>query len=115
MPEHQSALIIKAKWALKLLNGEKTWEIRGSSTTKRGTIAIAISGTGKLYGEMTLADAKLVGQRLTDGRLVRLRRRGRCRLDRKQFEHHQIGSEEMKLVNYRHMFFDPDLRKSDVF
>eukprot|EP00435_Cladocopium_sp_Y103_P046798 s1761_g13.t1 len=67
----QSALIIKEKWALKLLNGEKSWEIRGSSTAKRGTIAIAISGTGKLYGEITLVDAKMVGYRLPDGRLVK--------------------------------------------
>jgi hypothetical protein len=45
MSEPKSALIVKEKWALKLLNGEKTWEIRGSSTSKRGKIAIAISGT----------------------------------------------------------------------
>ena len=53
MSEPTSALIVKEKWALKPLNGEKTWEIRGSSTSKRGKIAIAISGTGKLYGEIS--------------------------------------------------------------
>ena len=65
-----SALIVKEKWARMLLDGKKTWEIRSTSTTKRGKIAIAISGTGHLYGEVTLVTSKLVGYRTPDGRIV---------------------------------------------
>jgi hypothetical protein len=100
MSEPKSALIVKEKWALKLLNGEKTWEIRGSSTSKRGKIAIAISGTGKLFGEITLVDAKLVGYRLPDGRLVKGDVADADFIEN-NFEHHQIEPEEMQLVNYR--------------
>eukprot|EP00435_Cladocopium_sp_Y103_P051669 s737_g16.t1 len=87
----QSALIVKEKWALKLLNGEKSWEIRGSSTSKRGTIAIAVSGTGKLYGEITLVDAKMVGYRLPDGRLVKGDNVTDADFIANNFEKHQIS------------------------
>ncbi|MED5017913.1 ASCH domain-containing protein [Paenibacillus chibensis] len=48
------ALIIKAKWADLILNGSKRWEIRGSRTTKRGTIGIIKSRSGKVYGQVDL-------------------------------------------------------------
>lgn len=47
-------LIIKPNWGTKILNGEKTWEIRGSDTKKRGRVALAFSRTGKKYGEAEL-------------------------------------------------------------
>lgn len=49
-------LLIKPEWGEKILAGEKTWEIRGASTSKRGTIALAYSKTGKKFGEVELAD-----------------------------------------------------------
>ena len=50
-------LIVKPKWAELILSGQKTWEIRGSNTNKRGIIGIAESGTGKVYGEVELIDS----------------------------------------------------------
>ena len=100
MAEPQSALVVKKKWALKLLSGEKCWEIRGSSTTKRGKIAIAISGTGKLYGEITLVDAKLVGYRMEDGRFEQGEVADSDYIEN-NFVKHQIEETEMKLVKYR--------------
>ncbi len=49
-------LIIKPKWADLILTGQKTWEIRGSRTNKRGTIGIIKSGTGKVFGTVELTD-----------------------------------------------------------
>ena len=51
-------LIVKPKWAELILTGQKTWEIRGSNTRKRGLIGIAESGTGKVYGEVELIDSR---------------------------------------------------------
>ena len=65
------ALLVKEKWAKLLLDGRKTWEVRGCSTRKRGVIALAVSGTGMLFGEICLTDSVLVGKRTSDGRLVR--------------------------------------------
>lgn len=47
-------LIIKDTWIEKILNGEKTWEIRGSNTKIRGTIALIKSGTGMIFGTAVL-------------------------------------------------------------
>lgn len=66
----KTALIVKRQWAEALLSGTKSWEIRGVSTSKRTRIALAVSGTGQLWGEVTIRDAKLVGYRLPNGRLV---------------------------------------------
>ena len=51
-------LIVKPAWANLILSGKQTWEIRGSNTTKRGTIGIAKSGTGMVYGEVELVDSR---------------------------------------------------------
>ena len=51
-------LIVKPKWAELILSRQKTWEIRGSNTNKRGLIGIAESGTGKVYGEVELIDSR---------------------------------------------------------
>jgi hypothetical protein len=50
-------LIIKDPWITKILNGEKTWEIRGSSTKNRGTISLIKSGTGMIYGTVVLTNS----------------------------------------------------------
>lgn len=49
-------LIIKPKWADLILNGQKIWEIRGSRTTKRGTIGIIKSGSGMVFGTVKLTN-----------------------------------------------------------
>lgn len=41
-------LIIKKKFLDKIIRGEKTWEIRGSQTLKRGLIGLIESGSGKV-------------------------------------------------------------------
>jgi hypothetical protein len=49
-------LLIRAPWIDKILDGAKTWEIRGSHTYKEGRIALIESGTGTVVGV-----AELVG------------------------------------------------------
>lgn len=49
-------LIIKKKWLDLILEGAKTWEIRGASTRVRGKIALIESGTGLIVGEAQLTD-----------------------------------------------------------
>jgi hypothetical protein len=51
-----SALLIRAPYIDWILNGSKTWEIRGSRTTKRGRIGLIQSGTGKVVGVADLVD-----------------------------------------------------------
>lgn len=47
-------LIVKPKWADRILEYNKLWEIRGSNISKRGKIAIAKSGTGCVFGTVNL-------------------------------------------------------------
>lgn len=49
-------LVIKEPWIDMILDGKKTWEIRGSNTTIRGSIALIKSGTGMIYGTAELVD-----------------------------------------------------------
>ena len=57
-------LIIKPEWLLQIyepvnpFTEPKTWEIRGSSTSKRGRIYLLESGSGLVTGETTIADCK---------------------------------------------------------
>ena len=44
------ALLIRHPWIDKILDGEKTWEIRGSKTAVRQTIALVPSGSGTVIG-----------------------------------------------------------------
>lgn len=53
-----NALIVKEPWVSLILDGKKTWEIRGSRTQIRGTIALIKSGTGKVLGTVELVDSK---------------------------------------------------------
>jgi hypothetical protein len=55
------ALTVKKEWLDLILAGKKTWEIRGTSTDRRGLIHFAQSGSGQLRGR-----AKLVGCRQLD-------------------------------------------------
>ena len=50
------ALIIDEPWIGKLLAGEKTWEMRSSSTSKRGQVGLIAKGSGTVVGV-----AELVG------------------------------------------------------
>ncbi|QHE62565.1 ASCH domain-containing protein [Rossellomorea vietnamensis] len=51
-------LIIKSPWIELILEGKKTWEIRGSNTKIRGPIALIKSGSGMVYGEVNVRDSK---------------------------------------------------------
>lgn len=51
-------LLIRAPWIDLIFQGEKTWEIRGTNTKKRGTIALIKSGTGTILGTVELVAAK---------------------------------------------------------
>ena len=55
--EQMKGLIIKSPWIELILDGKKTWEIRGSNTNIRGTIALIKSGSGKVFGEVDLIDS----------------------------------------------------------
>lgn len=49
-------LLVKQPWVDRILNGYKTWEIRGSKTHIRGTIAIIQSKSGCIQGYVDLVD-----------------------------------------------------------
>ncbi len=51
-------LIIKKRWIDLILSGEKTWEVRGSNTRKRGTIALIESGSNKIVGLCDLVSSQ---------------------------------------------------------
>jgi len=50
------ALLIKKPWIDYILNGQKTWEIRGSNTRIRGEIELIQSGSGLVVGKCKLVD-----------------------------------------------------------
>lgn len=47
-------LIIRSPWVEKILDGKKTWEIRGSYTHIRGKIALIRGGSGLVVGTCEL-------------------------------------------------------------
>ena len=51
-------LLIKTPWIDAILEGRKTWEICGSNTRVRGTIALIRSGSGHIAGTCELWDVK---------------------------------------------------------
>lgn len=51
-------LLIKEPWIDMILNGEKTWEIRGTNTKQRGTIGLIKSGTGQVFGTVEIVDSQ---------------------------------------------------------
>lgn len=52
------ALIIKQPWIDYILDGKKTWEIRGSNTNVRGEIELIQSGSGLVVGKCKVTDCK---------------------------------------------------------
>lgn len=52
LPER--ALVIREPWISLILDGRKTWELRGSGTARRGIIALVASGTGLVLGQANL-------------------------------------------------------------
>ena len=53
----KKALVVKKKWLDLILAGQKTWEIRGSSTSTRGWVHFAESQSGgKLRGRARLVN-----------------------------------------------------------
>jgi hypothetical protein len=49
-------LIIKKEWLDRILDGSKSWEIRGRRTARRGPIALIESGSGHVKGTCTIID-----------------------------------------------------------
>lgn len=60
-------LIIKSPWIEKILNGEKTWEIRGTKTSIRGRVALIKSGTGMIYGYIDVIGSTLLEPEIFQG------------------------------------------------
>src|SRR5687767_184742 len=50
------ALIVKSPWIDLILNGEKTWELRGARTKVRGEIGLIKSGSGLVLGTCKITD-----------------------------------------------------------
>jgi hypothetical protein len=54
-------LLIKDLWLQLILRKRKTWEIRGSSTHKRGLIHLGLSGSGgEIHGRAKIIDSRLL-------------------------------------------------------
>lgn len=51
-----TGLIIRSPWIEQILDGSKTWEIRGRATARRGPIALIRSGSGCVVGLVDLKD-----------------------------------------------------------
>lgn len=56
------ALIIKQPWIDYILEGKKTWEIRGCKTNIRGQIELIQSGSGLVVGSCNIIDCKELTQ-----------------------------------------------------
>lgn len=52
------ALIIKQPWIDYILEGNKTWEIRGCNTKIRGKVELIQSGSGLVVGSCNIIDCK---------------------------------------------------------
>lgn len=51
-------LLIRQPWIGKIMDGQKTWEIRGANTNIRGKIGLIQSQTGTVVGTADLVDVK---------------------------------------------------------
>jgi len=49
-----TGLVIKPHFANLIVDGEKSWELRGAITHKRGRVAIIASTTGTIIGEVEI-------------------------------------------------------------
>jgi hypothetical protein len=52
----ERGLMVKSPWIDKILDGEKTWEIRGSRTAVRGPVGLIKSASGKVQGTADIVD-----------------------------------------------------------
>ena len=48
-------LIVADPWISRILSGEKTWEMRSTRLSRRGTIALIRKGSGHIVGVATIA------------------------------------------------------------
>lgn len=55
--EELRALIVRPPFVDWIVDGKKTWELRGSATKVRGPIALIAGGTGTVVGTCDLVDA----------------------------------------------------------
>jgi hypothetical protein len=53
-----NGLIIRRPWVEMILDGKKTWEMRGKRTRLRGKIALIRGGSGLVVGTCNLVDVK---------------------------------------------------------
>lgn len=51
------ALLLRPQWGDLILSGVKDWEIRNSNTQKRGTVFLAYSETGMVFGQVDIVDS----------------------------------------------------------
>jgi hypothetical protein len=56
LPPPAKGLVVRAPWAGLIVDGKKTWELRGSATAHRGRTGIILSGAGTVVGEAELVD-----------------------------------------------------------
>ena len=82
--------------------GEKSWEVRGTSTSKREVVALAVSGTKKLWGQAEIKDCILIGE-LHEGKLVKGDALEENFIgNNKNFDKHQIS--DLTIVKYRKIY-----------
>ncbi|CAK9068965.1 unnamed protein product [Durusdinium trenchii] len=65
-----AALLLHEPWLELILSNKKSWELRGSATSRRGLISLARTGSSKLFGEVELIDCFMVAKRDEQGNLV---------------------------------------------
>lgn len=58
VPSKLRGLLIRQPFIDWILDGKKTWEIRGSATAVRGPIALLQSGSGTIVGTCELIDVE---------------------------------------------------------
>lgn len=84
-----SGLIIDDPWIEYILNGTKDWEMRSTSTAKRGWIGLIRKGTGQVHGVALLEGA---GEPLSDTEMIAT------------FAHHRIPAVKIRngeVANWR--------------
>jgi ASCH domain len=63
----KKGLLIRRPWCDLIVDGHKSWELRGSRTNVRGTVGIIQSGTGHIVGTADVVGCTPV---LTSGDLI---------------------------------------------
>ena len=53
----KSGLLVRRKWIELILEGKKTWEIRGRATINRERIALCACGSSQVLGEARIIDS----------------------------------------------------------